>query len=69
MPEEKVVVAIFDDEAEAEIVKGRLVENGIDADIIKDDAGGLLPNLQQTEGVRVIVDKSDLRKAERIMNE
>jgi hypothetical protein len=63
MEENMQVVRIFDDPTQAELAKGQLEKNGIEAYISRDDAGGMLPNLQQTEGIRLLVKESDERQA------
>ena len=65
----KVVVAEFESELEAEIAKGHLEAAGIDVSLVKDDAGGMLPSLQQTEGVRLLVDEKKEDEARKILAE
>jgi hypothetical protein len=62
-----IEVAVFNNDIEAEIAKGRLVENGIDAVITKDDCGGMMPNFQLTEGVRLRVAPEQHRMAEELL--
>jgi hypothetical protein len=69
MPDSKVVVAEFENELEAEIAKGHLEASGIEVRLVKDDAGGMFPSLQQTEGVRLLVDEEKEGKAKEILAE
>ena len=69
MPSTKVVVAEFENELEAELAIGHLKAAGIEAHLVKDDAGGMFPSLQQTEGVRVLVDEAHRQEAEKILHE
>jgi hypothetical protein len=67
MAKKKVVVAEFENELDAEIAIGHLEAAGIQASLIKDDAGGMFPSLQQTEGVQVLVDEERFGEAEEIL--
>lgn len=69
MPERKVVIATFENEFDAEIVIGHLEAAGISAGLIKDDAGGMLPSLQQSRGVRVLVPESQQQQAQDLLND
>lgn len=69
MRDEMVVVKVFSNETEAIIAKGLLESEGIIALIRKDDVGGMLPPLQQTMGVKLLVDKQDKDKALSILEE
>jgi hypothetical protein len=59
----------FEHEFDAEIACGHLKSAGIDAVILKDDAGGMFPSLQGTEGVHVMVSKEREEEARRILME
>jgi hypothetical protein len=63
----QVVVGEYENEIDAQIAKGHLEASGIPASIIKDDGGGMLPSLQNTEGVQLIVDENHREKAEKIL--
>jgi hypothetical protein len=69
MTEKKTVVAEFENELEAEIAKGHLESAGIEVSLVKDEAGGMFPSLQQTEGVRLLVDEKKEGKAREILAE
>ena len=65
--QKQVVVQSFDNDLNAEIAKGHLEAEGIQANIVKDDAGGMLQSLQQTGGVQLMVDEELLTKAKAIL--
>ena len=67
MEEAKVVVGEYENELDAEIAKGHLESSGISASILKDDGGGMLPSLQISEGVQVVVSASQSEKARKIL--
>jgi hypothetical protein len=67
MEEKKVVIRVYENEMEAELAKGHLKSSGITASIVKDDGGGMLPSLQNTAGVRLVVDESQIEKARSIL--
>ena len=62
-----VELGVYYSQLEAEVVKGLLAENGIEVRISKDDCGGMMPNLQISEGVRLHVERSELDKAQQIV--
>jgi hypothetical protein len=65
MKEKQVVVGEYENEIDAEIAKGHLKASGIEASIIK--GGGMLPSLQNTEGVQLVVAEKHSEKAEKIL--
>jgi len=65
--EKQVVVGEYENEIDAEIAKGHLESSGIPASIIKDDGGGMLPSLQNTEGVQLVVAETQGAKAKKIL--
>lgn len=67
MKERQVVVAQYENEIDAEIAKGHLKASGITASIIKDDGGGMLPSLQNAEGVQLLVAETKSEEARRIL--
>jgi hypothetical protein len=62
-----VVIKIFMNEVDAEISRGKLESEGIRTIISSDDAGGMVPALQPSEGVRLIVAPEDEKKAKEIL--
>jgi Putative prokaryotic signal transducing protein len=64
----RVTVAVVTSTFEAELIVGLLRENGLDAAVSADDAGGQEPQLQ-LQGVRVLVAASDEAAARRLLAE
>jgi len=69
MNEQMIAVAEFENELEAEIARGHLHAAGIRAILSKDDAGGMLPSLQDTGGVSVLVMPGEMRMAKAILHD
>jgi hypothetical protein len=67
MEEKQVVVGEYENEIDAEIAKGHLQALGIAASIIK--GGGMLPSLQNAEGVQLVVAETQSVKARKIIQE
>jgi len=63
MSDEVVVLKTFNNEIEAGMAQRVLQEAGLTAFVFKDDAGGMEPHLQRTNGVRLIVKRDDARRA------
>jgi hypothetical protein len=64
---ETVVAARVGSTVEAQLIVGMLEANGIRAVVSADDAGGLEPQLQLTDGVRVLVYFEDLAAAQQLI--
>lgn len=58
-----VTVAVYPTRSDAEIVRARLISDGIEAIVIADDEGGLNPGFYSRYGVRVVVASDDLTDA------
>jgi Putative prokaryotic signal transducing protein len=69
MTQRQVVVESFENEIDAEIAKARLEAENIEANIVKDDAGGMFPSLQQTSGVRLLVPEDSADRAKEILGD
>lgn len=69
MDEHIIHIAEFENEFEAEIAWGHLKSAGIEAIVLKDDAGGMLPSLQETEGVSLCVLPEDMKRAKAVLHE
>jgi hypothetical protein len=63
------VVARVPSAIEADLIVGLLESQGIVAAASTDDAGGLEPQLQLTQGVRVLVAADDAPLARRLIHE
>ncbi len=62
-----VVVESFSDKAFAEAAAELLATEGIEALVVSDDAGGVLPNLDFARGVRLMVAPPDVERARGIL--
>jgi hypothetical protein len=67
MSDEMVVLKTFNNEMEAEMAQQVLQEAGLTAFVFKDDAGGMEPHLQRTNGVRLIVNRVDAPRAHELL--
>ena len=56
-------VAVYTTRSDAEIVRARLLSEGVDAIVIADDEGGLNPGFYAHYGIRVVVAADDLARA------
>ena len=64
-----VVVARVPSIVEAQLLVGMLESDGITAAVSPDDAGGFDPQLQLTQGVRVLVASQDEARARQLIAE
>ena len=67
MSDEVVVLKTFNNEIEAGMAQQVLHEAGMTAFVFKDDAGGMEPQLQRTNGVRLVVSRFDARRAQKLL--
>jgi len=67
MSDQVVVLKTFNNEIEAAMAQQVLQEAGMTAFVSKDDAGGMEPQLQQTNGVRLVVNLVDARRAHKLL--
>lgn len=63
---EPVVVAVHPDRGEAEVTKAHLAANGIEAFIVDEVEGGMLP-VEGESGVSVLVHASDAETARQVL--
>ena len=63
------VAALVRSTIEAQMIVGMLEANGIAAAVSADDAGGFDPQLQVTQGVRVMVAADDAERARQLIAE
>jgi len=63
------VAALVPSTIEAQLIVGMLEANGIAAAVSADDAGGFDPQLQVTQGVRVVVAAEDAEQARQLIEE
>ncbi len=69
MIQRQVAIESFENEIDAEIAKARLEAENIEASIVKDDAGGMFPSLQQTAGVQLLVSQDSAGRAKEILRD
>ena len=67
MSDQVVLLKTFNNEIEAAMAQQVLQEAGMTAFVSKDDAGGMEPQLQQTNGVRLVVNRVDERRANKLL--
>jgi len=67
MKDKQMVIGNYENEIDAEIAKGRLESSGILSFIIKDDGGGMIPSLQNAEGVHLVVAESHAAEARKAL--
>jgi len=67
MADRLTVLEVFNSEIEAEVSRSRLEASGIEAFVSKDDAGGMRPHLQLSQGVRLLVSEADVEVAREIL--
>jgi hypothetical protein len=58
-PELNTVIRTFGSEAEAHVAQAVLDANGIDSNLIRDDANGMMPWLQWLHPIRLVVCEAD----------
>lgn len=63
MSDELVVLKTFNNEIEAGMAQQVLQQAGVTAFVFKDDAGGMEPHLQRTNGVRLLVSRANAERA------
>jgi len=62
-----VPVAFFSNEIEAELAEATLAAAGIESFLKDEGTGGMLPSLQQTEGVALLVRRDQLAEAQTVL--
>lgn len=63
-----VVVATFLNEIDAELAQATLAAAGIESFLQYEDTGHMMPVLQQSEGVKILVNPKDLEEAKIILS-
>jgi hypothetical protein len=66
--DDEVVVRVYTNELEAEMAASWLDAEGIPYEVLTDDAGGTLPNLLVTRGVKLVVDRANEERANEILD-
>ena len=67
MSEEVAVLKVFNNEIDAGMAQQMLQNAGIKALVLKDDGGGMEPHLQRTNGVRLLLNRSDAERAYQVL--
>ena len=67
MSEEIMVIKTFSNETEAAMAQQLLKQSGVRSFVFKDDAGGMEPHLQRTNGIRLVVSRADVDRAVEIL--
>ena len=67
MPDNLVCVTTFHYRHEAELARGALEANGIEATVVADDMGSEIPSLDLHQGVAVFVREADLARAREVL--
>ncbi|HKR08959.1 MAG TPA: DUF2007 domain-containing protein [Gemmatimonadaceae bacterium] len=62
------VIRTFTSEIQAQIAQAVLDANGIDSGLIRDDAGGMMPWLQQLHPIRLVVREDDSADAVNLLD-
>lgn len=64
----RVVVRRFMNEAEAGLARAILAANGIDAAVLRDDAGGMIPAMSLMSEIRLVVAPEDAEAAREVLD-
>lgn len=62
-----MIVGNYENETDAENAKALLDSSGILSFIFKDEGNGMMPTLQNAEGVHLIVSESQAEKAAKVL--
>ena len=64
-----IAVATFLSELEAELAQATLAAAGIESFLKFEDTGGMMPVLQRSEGVKLLVEEKNELEARSVLNE
>lgn len=64
----RVVVRRFMSEAEADLARAILAANGIEAAVLRDDAGGMIPAMSLMSEIRLVVAPEDAEAAREVLD-
>jgi hypothetical protein len=67
--EDLTIVATFVNEMDADLAQATLSAAGIESFIRFDDMGGMLPSLQESGGVKLLVNPDRLEEARALLSE
>ena len=68
LPELNTVIRTFANEVDAHVAQAVLDANGIDSNLIRDDAGGMMPWLQWLHPIRLVVREADSIEAVELLD-
>jgi hypothetical protein len=68
LPELNTVIRTFANEVEAHVAQAVLDANGIDSNLIRDDANGMMPWLQWLHPIRLVVREADSIEAVELLD-
>ncbi|HLQ22818.1 MAG TPA: DUF2007 domain-containing protein [Gemmatimonadales bacterium] len=63
----RVVIRRFQNGAEADLAKAILEANGIEAAVLRDDAGGMIPAMSLMSDIRLVVAPQDAEAAREVL--
>jgi len=63
----RVVIRRFQNGAEADLAKAILEANGIEAAVLRDDAGGMIPAMSLMSDLRLVVAPQDAEAAREVL--
>lgn len=63
-----ITVKVFTDELEAAMAKNLLDTSGIPTRLQSDNAGGVMPHLSFSNGIKLMVPAANLEKAQDLLN-
>jgi hypothetical protein len=66
--ENYIQIATFSNEIEARLAQATLSAANIESFVHSDDVGGMLPSLEQSEGVQLLVDKTTADEAKVLLS-
>jgi len=64
-----IAVATYSNEIEAELAQATLAAAGIESFLQFEDTGGMMPVLQQSEGVKLLVDENNELEARTVLSD
>jgi len=64
----RVVIRRFQNGAEADLAKAILEANGIEAAVLRDDAGGMIPAMSLMSDLRLVVAPQDAEAAREVLD-
>jgi hypothetical protein len=66
--ERYITVATYSTEIDAELAQATLANAGIESFLQFEDTGGMMPVLQQSEGVKLLIDAKDELEARAVLD-